>query len=175
MSLLPSAHEAAAEGPANRIESEFMRNMYHNYYNKGEASALFHLLLVEDDPVNQRFTKSILNRSGYRVDVANNGIEAIKMLGLKEYALVLMDCRMPGMNGYEAAAVIRDPTSGVRNHTIPIIALTADSFTEDRDKCRAVGMNDFVPKPVVVAELLVVLGKWTAPDVAQTFAHVATN
>jgi CheY-like chemotaxis protein/HPt (histidine-containing phosphotransfer) domain-containing protein len=94
------------------------------------------------------------------VDVANNGSEAIKALKNNDYALVFMDCMMPVMSGYEATAVIRDQKSKVRNHAIPVIALTANVMREDRDKCLAAGMDDYLAKPLEFAELQVMLERW---------------
>jgi CheY-like chemotaxis protein/HPt (histidine-containing phosphotransfer) domain-containing protein len=127
-----------------------------------EAAASARLLLVEDDPTTQLVTKSILLKSGYQMDVASNGSEALKLLEENDYALVLMDCMMPGMNGYEVTAMVRDQTSNVRNHAIPIIALTANAFKEDRDTCLEAGMDDYLPKPIEIAELLAMLEKWVS-------------
>jgi len=124
------------------------------------------LLLAEDDSINQMVIKSILTKFGYLVDVAGNGREALEALEQKDYALVLMDCMMPRMNGYEATAVIRDRGSAVRNHSIPVIALTANAFKEDRDKCRAAGMDDYLSKPLDAGDLYAVLEKWVAIDPA---------
>jgi len=125
------------------------------------------LLLVEDEPTNQMVIKSSLTKFGYHVDVANNGSEAINSLENNDYALVLMDCMMPVLNGYEATAVIRNKSSAVRNHAIPVIALTAKAFKEDRDICQAAGMNDFLSKPVYVTDLLAMLDKWVTIESAQ--------
>jgi CheY-like chemotaxis protein len=119
------------------------------------------LLLAEDDSVNQLVTKSILSRFGYQVDVADNGREALVLLEHNDYALVLMDCMMPEVTGYEATAVIRDQTSRVRNHAIPIIAMTAKAFKEDREMCLASGMDDYLAKPIVLTEMMATLEKWT--------------
>jgi PAS domain S-box-containing protein len=118
------------------------------------------LLLAEDDPVSQRVAQSLLAKSGYKVDVADNGGEAVKLLEENDYALVLMDCMMPEMNGYEATAIIRDKTSKVRNHKIPVIALTAYAMQEDRNKCLAAEMDGFLTKPFEIAELLAMVKKW---------------
>jgi len=101
------------------------------------------------------------------VDVANNGNEAITALADDDYALVLMDCMMPELNGYEATAVIRDQSSAVRNHAIPVIALTAKAFKEDRKICLAAGMSDYLSKPINVADLLDMLEKWVPIDCTQ--------
>lgn len=120
------------------------------------------LLIVEDDPANQFGIMSILEHSGYQVVVANNGQVALNMLEENEYDLVLLDCSMPVLNGYDATAVIRDQTSKVKNHNIPIIALTAHAMREDRDKCLAVGMNDHLSKPIRIDTLLAKIEKWTS-------------
>jgi CheY-like chemotaxis protein/HPt (histidine-containing phosphotransfer) domain-containing protein len=125
------------------------------------------ILLAEDDLTNQHVTKKILTRWGYQVDVADNGCEVLKMLGENDYAIVLMDCMMPIMNGYETTAAIRDPSSTVRNHAIPVIALTANTLKEDRDRCLAAGMDGYLSKPLEVADLLAVLEKWSQSNSTQ--------
>ena len=120
------------------------------------------LLLAEDEPTNQLVIQSILVKSGYQVDVVSNGSEAINLLENNEYALVLMDCMMPVMNGYDATAIIRNHDSAVRNHSIPVIALTANAMSEDRERCLAAGMDDYLSKPLEMEELLAVLEKWVS-------------
>ena len=119
-----------------------------------------HLLLAEDDPINQHMTKLFLTKSGYNVDVANNGREALKLLEENDYDAVLMDCMMPMLSGYEVTAIIRNPASVVRNHAIPVIALTANAMREDREGCLKAGMNDYLAKPIEVAKVLAMLEKW---------------
>jgi PAS domain S-box-containing protein len=118
------------------------------------------ILLVEDDPVNRLMTKLLLSRSGYQVDVASNGNEAIHALEKNDYTVVLMDCMMPVLNGYEATTVIRNPESAVKNHTIPVIAMTANAMQEDRERCLAAGMDDYLAKPIEVTKILAMLEKW---------------
>ena len=125
------------------------------------------LLLAEDDPVSQKLMRAFLVKLGYRVDIAAHGHEALTALQEKDYALLLLDCMMPGLNGYQVAAVIRDPTSSVRNHDIPIIALTAHAMRVDRDTCLAAGMNDYLSKPLELAELTALLEKWLSKPDAQ--------
>ena len=122
------------------------------------------LLLAEDEPTNQMVMKTLLAKFGYLVDVANNGREALKLLEENNYVLVLMDCMMPVLNGYETTAVIRDQASAVKNHAIPVIALTANAFKEDRDCCLAAGMDDYLAKPLNVADLMAMLKKWIPPS-----------
>ncbi len=137
------------------------------------------ILLAEDDPTNQLVTRSILAKYGYLVDVVNNGDEAIWLLENNDYDLVLMDCMMPVMDGYLATTVIRDEASNVRNHAIPVIALTANALREDREKCISAGMNDYLSKPLEYAELLAMLEKWTSrdpnPAVKRPFADDQVN
>jgi len=118
------------------------------------------LLLVEDDPVSQRVMASILTLLGYSVDAAENGCEAVEFLEQHDYAVVLMDCMMPVIDGYELTAVIRDRNSSVRNHGVPVIAITANAMKEDRDKCLKSGMDDYLTKPVDLAALAALLKKW---------------
>ena len=120
------------------------------------------ILIAEDDFTNQLMTKTILEKFGYQVDVANNGAEALKLLEKSDYALVLMDCMMPVLNGFETTAVIRDPSSAVRNHAIPVVALTAKAFKEDRASCLAAGMDDYLAKPIEITKVLAVLEKWVS-------------
>jgi len=125
------------------------------------------LLLVEDNFVNQRVAVYMLTKLGYRVDVAPHGREAIDMLGKFNYALVLMDCQMPEMDGFEATRSIRDRNSTVRDHDIPVIAMTANAFPEDRARALACGMNDFLAKPVDRSALAAMLTKWLRQPAAR--------
>jgi two-component system sensor histidine kinase/response regulator len=124
------------------------------------------LLLVEDNFVNQRVAVYMLTKLGHRVDVATHGREAIDMLSKAHYGLVLMDCQMPEMDGFEATRIIRDQTSSVLDHGVPVVAMTANAFPEDRARALACGMNDFLAKPVDRAVLAAALEKWLKP--AQT-------
>ncbi len=111
------------------------------------------VLIVEDNITNQLVARGILEGLGYNTCVANDGDEAIKILEQKVFDVILMDCQMPVMDGYDAARVIRDSSSKVIKHDVPIIALTANAMKEDREKCRAAGMDDFLPKPFDPDEL----------------------
>ena len=118
------------------------------------------LLLAEDDPIAQKLLLVLLSRYGYDVDAACNGKEALLALQNNDYALVLMDCMMPEISGYEATAVIRNPASAVRRHDIPVIALTGNAMKEDQARCIAAGMNDHLPKPLILGDLLLKLDYW---------------
>ena len=119
-----------------------------------------HILLVEDNAINQRVALHMLKSLGYTVDAVSDGEQAVAALVKVKYDLVLMDCMMPVMDGYEATGVIRDQSSGVLNHNVPIIAMTANAMKEDHDKCLDAGMDDFVSKPVKKDLLATVIEKW---------------
>ena len=121
------------------------------------------LLLVEDNAVNQRLSLHMLGKLGYKVDLAQDGREAIQRLTSTIYDLVLMDCQMPEMDGFEATRIIRDRASAVLDHDVPVVAMTANAFAEDRDRCLAAGMNDFLAKPVDRLALAEMLTKWATP------------
>jgi PAS domain S-box-containing protein len=127
---------------------------------KGEESAAIRILLTEDDPNAQKIVPRLLKSYGYQVDVAGDGKAALQALETNDYALVLMDCMMPEMSGYEVTAVIRDPASAVRRHDIPVIALTGNAMKQDRDRCLASGMDDHLSKPLLLPDLLAMLDKW---------------
>jgi CheY-like chemotaxis protein len=116
------------------------------------------LLVVEDNAMNQKVALLMLRNLGYAADTANNGREAIQAIASQPYDLVLMDCRMPEMDGFEATRHIR--LSAPRGAQIPIIAITACAFTEDREACLKSGMNDYLAKPVRVHELGAKLEFW---------------
>ncbi len=127
------------------------------------AADTIRILLAEDDARAQKIVPKLLKHHGYLVDVAIDGNMALRALETHDYALVLMDCMMPDMSGYEVTAVIRDPASAVRRHDIPIIALTGNAMKQDRDRCLAAGMNDHLPKPLLLPDLLAKLEIWLKP------------
>ncbi|MBU2510928.1 response regulator [bacterium] len=131
----------------------------HNVDEKGKN--IIRLLLVEDNKINQKVALKVLSKIGYDADIANNGREAIETLEKAEYDLILMDCQMPEMDGYDAARHIRDQESRVLNHDIPVIAMTANAMKGDREKCLEAGMNDYISKPINIKSLSDAIEKWT--------------
>nr|WP_321404658.1 PAS domain S-box protein [uncultured Desulfobacter sp.] len=129
-----------------------------------EEQHLFNLnaraLVVEDNNINRQVAVGTLKKLGLYADTASDGIEAIKTLTHTPYNLVFMDIQMPGMDGYQATARIRDPETGVLNSDIPIIAMTAHAMQGYREKCLSAGMNDYVSKPIDKTELAKVLKRW---------------
>jgi two-component system sensor histidine kinase/response regulator len=106
------------------------------------------ILLAEDNTVNQKLATRLLQGMGADVQVAANGIEALNALSESDFDIVLMDCQMPQMDGYEATRQLRSAPGRVRNPRIPVIALTAHALATDRAKCLAAGMNDYLTKPI---------------------------
>ncbi len=120
------------------------------------------ILLAEDNLINQKVAHKMISSLGYNADVVANGIEALRALEKIEYDMVLMDCQMPEMNGFMATIAIRDPQSCVLNHKVPIIAMTANAMSEDREECLKAGMDDYLSKPVNKSKLSEMLTKWLA-------------
>jgi PAS domain S-box-containing protein len=155
--------------------------------SESQAQTRRHLLVVDDNPVNQKVAVKMLEKLGYRVDVADNGKEALAALARRSYQLVFMDCQMPEMDGFEATRLIRERESaagerqgatGDRSEAsspthspsplaprhIPIVAMTANAMEGDREECLSVGMDDFVSKPIKSQELQRVLARWLNPS-----------
>lgn len=117
------------------------------------------VLLADDNEANQMLGVALLEKLGSRVEVAHNGAEAVAMAAKKDYELVLMDCHMPVKDGYSATREIRAQER--EGHRVPIIALTANAITGDREKCLAAGMDDYLSKPIRKSDLVRILSKWT--------------
>jgi CheY-like chemotaxis protein len=126
-------------------------------HSLAEARRKVRILLVEDNIVNQKLAMRLLEKMGYRSDAVSNGQEAVRALEMVPYDVVLMDVQMPEMDGYEATRVIRDPQSKVRNHEVPIIAMTANAMKGDRERCIEAGMDDYIAKPIEPQKLLEVI------------------
>jgi signal transduction histidine kinase/CheY-like chemotaxis protein len=118
------------------------------------------ILVVEDDPTNQLIVGSMLRGAGYAVLTADDGGHALALLREHAFDLVLMDWQMPDMDGLAVTRLIRAGAVGAYGEHVPIVALTANAFAEDRNACLAAGMNDFLTKPVLVRQLLDVIERW---------------
>lgn len=125
-----------------------------------EAAKRFRLLLVDDNLINQKVALLMLKKLGYQADVAKNGQEALHAFSERQYDLVLMDCIMPELDGLEATRILR--SKGGYAATVPVIAMTANAFIEDREACLAAGMSDYLSKPVRESELRGKLERWLA-------------
>ncbi|HTX57138.1 MAG TPA: response regulator [Candidatus Acidoferrales bacterium] len=117
------------------------------------------ILLVEDNEVNQRITLRQLEKLGYQAQIASNGSEAYELTGREHFDLVFMDCQMPVMDGFEATRAIRKREARTGTH-LPIIAMTANALSSDRDACFAAGMDDYVSKPAATHDLRSALERW---------------
>ncbi len=152
--------------------------------NSEQRARVGHILVVDDHVVNQQLAEMMLLRLGHQVDLVGNGLEAIEVIGRIRYDLVLMDCQMPEMDGYDATKKIREIESmncealdvkGESNEEcftdvlrlrpegtlrVPIVAMTANAMQGDREKCLAVGMDDYISKPIKSEDLAEIVNKW---------------
>jgi CheY-like chemotaxis protein len=117
------------------------------------------VLAAEDNAVNKKLISRLLEKAGFVADVMENGRQAVEAVARVDYDVVLMDCQMPVMDGFEATSAIRAAESG-RNRRVPIIALTASAMESDRERCLAAGMDDYLSKPIKPTELADVLARW---------------
>ena len=138
------------------------------------------ILVAEDNLINQKLTVRMLEKIGYQSDVVENGQEALAALAHGSYALVLMDCQMPFVDGFEATRLIRQREAAVQDsgaddspdtHHIAIVALTANAMSGDRERCLAAGMDDYLTKPLRKEDLKRVLDRWISLSVHPQVAH----
>jgi CheY-like chemotaxis protein len=129
-------------------------------------STFMRLLLAEDHPMNQEVAAQMLRMAGYEVDVVGDGESAVEAVRNRDFDLVLMDCLMPGVDGYEATARLRDEerASGVpETRRLPIVALTANAMKGDVEACLSAGMDDYIPKPFTQEHLVRVIERRLRP------------
>jgi PAS domain S-box-containing protein len=132
-----------------------------------------HVLVVEDNIVNQQVVARMLEKVGYRVDTVGNGLEALAALRKTSYSLVFMDCQMPEMDGFTATREIRKGETAGQH--IPIIAITASAMAGDREKCLKAGMDDYISKPVRMEDIWNIVEKWNGAGLNNPGSRYATT
>ncbi len=132
------------------------------------------VLLAEDNPVNVKLEMRLLERLGMQVTWAANGQEALRRLAAERFDIVLMDCQMPEMDGYEATRALRRGDVGVLDADVPVVALTAHALASDRERCYAAGMDDYVTKPIDPRRLAAVMGQLIHPGSSGPMTAAAT-
>ena len=145
LTVLTQAPEAATKAPPALVTQ-------YSLAEKRRCAA--YILIVEDNDINRKLALKMVAHFGFTAQCCHNGAEAVRALETSDFHLVLMDVQMPEMDGIEATRLIRDPASGVRNHDIGIIAMTAHAMKGDRERCLAAGMDDYISKPIQPQELL---------------------
>jgi CheY-like chemotaxis protein len=125
-----------------------------------------HILLVEDNRVNQKVATGLLRRLGLEIELAENGVEALEKLKNDSWDLVLMDCQMPEMDGYECTRLWREHEGDHPARRLPIVAMTAAALSGDRQRCLSAGMDDYLTKPIRRDELSSILRRWLVTDSA---------
>lgn len=113
------------------------------------------ILLVEDNPVNQKVIQAFLEKKGFTVDIVSSGFQALSAVHKEEYSLIFMDLRIPNLDGFAAARAIRQ--TGCK---IPIIAVTAGAMDDDEKRCLEAGMNGYITKPFINADFELVISRW---------------
>jgi len=181
-----TVHLGKQAGGSKENESEPLSTVPHDVTRSTYPISTFEpvrILVVEDNPVNQEVALSMLTKMGCKADAVANGQEALDTLSIMSYDLVLMDVQMPEMDGIEATRRIRDSRSGVLNHEVPVIALTAHAMARDRDRCLQAGMDGYISKPIIPNRLAREIAKWlphaahgdTAPGGAPQGAAPSTD
>ncbi len=151
----PPMDDASREGLASSVERSVAPSTI-------EGGGARRVLVVDDVAANRLVASRIVERMGFEVDTATNGSEAVEALRTRRYSLVLMDCLMPVMNGYDAARAIREFEEASGRRT-PIVAVSASALASNRERCFESGMDDFVEKPVKGVSLETVISRWCTP------------
>jgi len=118
------------------------------------------ILVVEDNLINQKVIRIILEQNSLIYDIANDGLEAVSKYQGSKYDLILMDCQMPNLDGLQATQQIREYETKINKDRCPIVALTANAMSGDEDKCKAAGMDGFLSKPFKSQDLSNIIKKW---------------
>ncbi len=152
--------DALANAPIAAV-SDVAKKQHHGHLD--DQDTVNRILIAEDNPVNQKVTSDTLKKLGYEIAVANNGREAFDAFKSTQFDLVLMDCQMPIMDGYEATQAIREYESNTGKHT-PIIAATAHAMRGDKEKCLEAGMDDYLSKPIRMMALKEKVEEWLSGE-----------
>jgi len=162
LAILLDAGEAL-EAASPLVTHQYLQGL-HTQPDKPEWPQGARILLVEDNYINQAVATALLDNHKLPCETAENGVKAIEALehapSSAPYTLVLMDCQMPEMDGYQATREIRKGSGGDRYQDIPIIAMTANAMQGDKEKCLAAGMDDYLSKPIDPDKLDAMLEKW---------------
>ncbi len=135
---------------------------------KAQLTQDTYILVVDDNEINQMVAEGILSKLGCQIHTAANGETAIEKLAENKYSMILMDCQMPVMDGFEATRAIREMASVKNNYNLPIIAMTANAIQGDREKCLAAGMDDYISKPLTPHDLVAIVYKWLKHNPTET-------
>jgi CheY-like chemotaxis protein/HPt (histidine-containing phosphotransfer) domain-containing protein len=139
-----------------------------------DANVKHHLLVVDDNETNRRVALAVLDHLGFATSFACDGIEAVEAVKHGNFSMVLMDCHMPNMDGFAATTAIREWEKLQGRPFMPIIAVSASAFQDDRNRCSSVGMNDFVAKPVTLNSLQAAVQRWLpATSITETTISAA--
>lgn len=164
---------------ALKIASEndvlFMSEQEEEQEGKSYDFSPYHILVVDDHPVNLTFAKKLAKKMGFeKIEAAFNGALAVEAVTKHDIDLILMDCQMPEMDGFEATEKIRELEQSMGRH-IPIVAMTANALEGDRERCLAAGMDDYISKPVNVEKLSTILNKWLKPSIVPNDASIPSE
>ncbi|MFY8298993.1 two-component regulator propeller domain-containing protein [Pseudoalteromonas sp. SS15] len=164
-SLAIASAELRQQLEASNLQALSVKQAPATPHSESDWATNVHLLLVEDNKVNQLVALKVLSNIGIKTEVAENGLQAIEKLSASNesqpFTLILMDCQMPEMDGYQATQAIRLGEAGDSNIAIPIIAMTANAMQGDKQKCLDAGMSDYITKPIVEAQVIEKLKEWS--------------
>jgi CheY-like chemotaxis protein/HPt (histidine-containing phosphotransfer) domain-containing protein len=146
--------------PVREIQALDSRQMTPGFESQRFEKSSVSILVAEDNPINQKIAVRILEKKGFHVDAVDSGLDAISAVQNDSYDIVLMDCQMPEMDGYETTRRIRAWEVAAGEVPLPIVAVTANALKGDRERCIQVGMNDYLPKPVDTEVLVSTLEYW---------------
>lgn len=119
------------------------------------------ILIAEDNEINQKVLKAIFEKNKYQYEIASDGLQAYNLMKQKNFDLILMDCQMPILDGFQATKMIRETELKINKSRCPIVAITANAMSGDKEKCLEAGMDDFLAKPFKSQDILKIIEKWS--------------